>query len=72
MKSGIPITTTLLLSAVLPALAGDVSSSTEQPISIAPEASPWGGRVMLYGWAQAVNGDAGIRGVTVPVDSRPP
>jgi opacity protein-like surface antigen len=69
MKSRILIITTLLLSAALPALAGSVSSTAEQPISTDHEASPWGCRIMLYGWAQAVSGDTGIRGVTVPVDS---
>ena len=61
-------TTFTVLSAMclagLPAMAG----TTVTAIQPAPAASPWSCRVSIYGWVEALNGDAGIRGFDVPVN----
>ena len=62
-------TRTAILSALclanLPAFAGTSIPSVEP----GPTASPWSCRFEIYGWAQALNGDSGVRGYTAPVNA---
>lgn len=64
------IPSALLLLAALPALAG-----TSDPVIPAPPVSdarkdspPWEVRTALYGWAQSLEGDIAVRGLSAPVD----
>jgi len=65
-------TTSAILSAVLlsvaPAFAGSAAPTVAQPITPAAASSEWSVRLSLYGWLESLNGDAGVRGFTVPVD----
>jgi hypothetical protein len=67
MKTKHAILSAVLFGAV-PALAGTSSPSFEQSIAPAAPASDWSVRLSLYGWAQGLDGDAGVFGRTVPVD----
>jgi hypothetical protein len=62
------ILTTALALASLPAFAGSTAPALDQTIITTPEASPWSVRVALYAWAQGLDGDIGVRGLSAPVD----
>ncbi len=56
--------TAAFVLASLPVLAG-----TAAPLSTPPtEVSPWEFRMTLYGWAQGLDGEIGVRGRTADVD----
>ncbi|RYD22679.1 MAG: hypothetical protein EOP88_07155 [Verrucomicrobiaceae bacterium] len=62
-----------LLPALLPlapisAFAGSFSPA-EPLVPAATDASTWTVRTALYGWAQALDGDVAVRGISVPVDA---
>ena len=57
----------LAILAPLSTLAGTTSPSNE-PITSAPEGSQWSFKTDLYGWAQSLDGDIGIRRLSIPVD----
>ncbi|MCX6877337.1 MAG: hypothetical protein NTW21_26540 [Verrucomicrobia bacterium] len=67
MKTSIVITTLVAL-ALLPADAGSSAPSIHHPELTTTTASPWTFQFDLYGWAEALNGDIGIKGFSAPVD----
>jgi hypothetical protein len=64
MKTNFTILSAILLSA-LPALAG---SPAETPIATPAAPSEWTCGVIVYGWVEGLDGDAGVKGFTLPVD----
>ncbi len=62
------LVSTLLSLTPLPAFAG-CYSPTEPAMLTAADASTWTVRTALYGWAQGLDGDVSVRGISVPVDA---
>jgi opacity protein-like surface antigen len=58
----------LSLLASLPAAAGTTQALVESPQTSAAEVSSWEVRTALYGWAQSLDGDVGIRSAVAPLD----
>lgn len=58
----------ILLSALFASSFSVFGGTVEPPVTVAPAPSPWTCRISLYGWAEGMDGDVGIRGVTAPVD----
>lgn len=69
MKHPATLATLLTLLAPATALAGTTSQpSFATPLASAPTSSPeWQVRCALYGWIEALDGDMGVAGRTVPV-----
>ena len=65
MKSS-SFTAALIALTAAPVLAG--TSTALAPITPAPEETSWQVRTAMYGWAQGLEGDIGIKGITTPVD----
>jgi opacity protein-like surface antigen len=58
----------ILASCIVPAIAGTPSAPAETSPITMPETSEWQVRTALYGWAQGLNGDVGVKGFTAPID----
>jgi hypothetical protein len=65
MKSSSFASALIAISAA-PVLAG--TSTAVAPITPAPEETSWQVRTAMYGWAQGLEGDIGIKDITTPVD----
>ncbi|MCU0748783.1 MAG: hypothetical protein MUF13_04465 [Akkermansiaceae bacterium] len=60
--------TILAVLAPLSAMAGTTSPTLDPVASASAEESQWAFKANLYGWAQSLDGDIGIRRLSIPVD----
>jgi hypothetical protein len=58
----------VLILGCAPAIAGSTITSSAEPISTTADSFGWFHRFALYGWAQSLDGDIGVRGSITPVN----